>query len=160
MGVHRCGGEGAEPGGPQVQLGADLAAEVDPVQPGEVPVEQRELELDLGVAGCDEREALGLGPRVGGVRHERRRLDLEQAGEQGHGPLAGDRDAALEVRQGRAGDGEAGSELLLGPAEVGPTLRDPPSEVLSHPDSVAFPTRRARQLGWQTAVCRRATLGP
>ena len=67
---------------------------------GEAGLEQPQLELDLGVAGGDDRQALGLGRRVVGAGHELVGLELEDAGQEGHGALAGHAHAGLEVGDG------------------------------------------------------------
>jgi acetolactate synthase-1/2/3 large subunit len=95
----------------------------------EVCVEQGELELDLGVARGDERQALGPGLRVGGAGDELVRLDAKQAGQQGDGALRRLAHARLEVRHGGAAHGEAVGELLLRPAPSAPQPGDAPAEL-------------------------------
>ena len=105
---------------------------VGPVEPGQVAVEQRQLELDLGVARRRTRQPLGLGDRIVGAGDELRRVDLEHAGEEHDGALARDRHACFEVRHRDTGDGDAVGELLLGPSERGAMSGEASSQVLGH----------------------------
>jgi len=61
----------------------------DLVEPAPVTVEELELQLDLGIAGGHDGEALGLGGRVRRSRNEFVGLDFEDSGEERHGALAG-----------------------------------------------------------------------
>ena len=79
-----------DPGGEDVVL--------EPGAPGEVVVDERQDEVDLGVAGHCQWEPLRFGDRGVGARHELVRLDVERPGEQARRALAGHVDASFQVR--------------------------------------------------------------
>ena len=69
---------------------------------------------------------------VGGAGHQLVGLELEQAGQQGDGALAGVGDPGLEVGHRHPGDAQPVGQLLLGQAQLGPVLGHPAAQALAH----------------------------
>jgi uncharacterized Tic20 family protein len=98
--------------------------------PCEVVVDQGNDEVDVRVAGHEQRESLGLGDRVVGAGDELVGFDTEHAGEQADRSFAGHRDPGFEVRERGARHGDARAELLLRQCCCHAVLTDPAPEGL------------------------------
>jgi hypothetical protein len=116
--------EVGQPRRPAVEDGAVTRAQ----EQLEVAVEEAHLQLGLGVAAHDEREAVGLGRRIGGARHQLVGLQPEHTRQERDRSLPGGAQVALEVGQGHPGHRDAIGQLLLGPAQLRPELGDALSE--------------------------------
>jgi len=116
------GQQGDQPIGPTVEGRAEL----------DHLIEQTQLQLGFGVPVGDRREALGLGGRIGGAGHELVVLELEDPGQQGHRPLAGDGDPCLEVRDRHTRDGQSLGQFLLGPAQARAQVGNTSAQMVLH----------------------------
>src|SRR3712207_2721431 len=89
---------------------------VEPGEPIQIALEQTEFFLDHGILRDDQGEAAGFAGWIIGVRDERMRLKLEDAGQKRNGALRRNREIHLEMRDGDSRNGDAIRELLLCPS--------------------------------------------